>query len=210
MKDKLQDLEPTRRSLLDRMKDLEDQASWNDFFNKYWRLIYTVALRSGLSDADAQDIVQETILAVCKNIQSFEYQAERCSFHGWLLLLTRHRIYSHLRKKRSSPETVPLVRQDDSGLSKEFTIADLADPPLEAIWNQEWEKNLITAASESVKKQVSAKQFQIFDLYVIQNLPVKRVAEALKVSTAQIYVTKHRVGRLMKKAVHAIENHGDS
>ena len=40
---------------LARLQDLTDQESWKDFFDTYWRLIYSVAIKSGLSDAEAQD-----------------------------------------------------------------------------------------------------------------------------------------------------------
>ena len=42
---------PTRRSLLIRLKDLADQESWKQFFDTYWKLIYTTARRAGLNDA---------------------------------------------------------------------------------------------------------------------------------------------------------------
>jgi RNA polymerase sigma-70 factor (ECF subfamily) len=56
----------TRWSLLSRLRNLDDQASWQDFFNTYWKLIYGVALKAGLNDAEAQDVVQETVLTVVR------------------------------------------------------------------------------------------------------------------------------------------------
>jgi RNA polymerase sigma-70 factor (ECF subfamily) len=58
--------------LLDRLKDWGDHASWQDFFDTYWQLIYRVALKSGLTETEAQDAVQETVLAVVKNIKAFK------------------------------------------------------------------------------------------------------------------------------------------
>ena len=55
---------PTRRSLLSRLKNWNDQASWQDFFDTYWKLIYSVARQSGLHDAEAQDVLQEVLLVV--------------------------------------------------------------------------------------------------------------------------------------------------
>ena len=59
---------PTRRSLLSRLRDLSDSDSWRTFFDTYWRLIYNVARKSGLSDGDAQDVVQETVIAVARKM----------------------------------------------------------------------------------------------------------------------------------------------
>jgi len=63
---------PTRQSLLGRLKDWNDQESWQVFFDTYWRLIYNTAMKAGLNDAEAQDVVQETILSVSKKVSSAE------------------------------------------------------------------------------------------------------------------------------------------
>ena len=57
---------PTRHSLLNRLKDWRDEASWREFFELYWELIYNVARKAGLNDAEAQKVVQETVIAVAK------------------------------------------------------------------------------------------------------------------------------------------------
>ena len=53
---------PTRQSLLSRLRDWQDQDGWREFFDSYWRLIYNVARKSGLGDAEAQDVVQTTFM----------------------------------------------------------------------------------------------------------------------------------------------------
>ena len=82
------DLIPTRRSLLSRLRDLGDQESWSDFFHLYWRLIYEVALKAGLGDAEAQEVVQETVISVAKQMPGFRYDPARGRFKGWLLQIT--------------------------------------------------------------------------------------------------------------------------
>jgi RNA polymerase sigma-70 factor (ECF subfamily) len=63
-----EELIPTRATLLDRMKDWKDQSSWQEFFDTYWKLIYGVARKGGLSDAEAQDVVQETIFGLRSSV----------------------------------------------------------------------------------------------------------------------------------------------
>jgi len=78
-------------------------------------------------------------------------------------------------------------RTDDT--ARTATVERVADPAgldLEAVWDEEWEKNLAVAAIERVKQQVKAKQFQMFELYVLQQWPVRDVARMRRVSTAQI------------------------
>src|SRR5579884_3179208 len=86
------ELIPTRQSLLSRLKDWDDNESWRVFFDTYWRLIYNAAMKAGLTDAEAQDAVQETVISVMKSISSFKYDPAKGSFKTWLLRLTQWRI----------------------------------------------------------------------------------------------------------------------
>src|SRR4051794_35550635 len=94
------ELIPTRASLLSRLKDWDDQEGWREFFETYWRLIYHTSIKAGLSDAEAQDVVQETVLSVCKSMKTFKYDAKYGSFKAWLLRLTQWRILDQLRKRQ--------------------------------------------------------------------------------------------------------------
>jgi len=70
MRRNLDDLIPTRRSLLSRLKDWDDQESWRDFFNTYWKLIYATAIKAGLTHTEAEEVVQETVITISKKIKA--------------------------------------------------------------------------------------------------------------------------------------------
>jgi RNA polymerase sigma-70 factor (ECF subfamily) len=196
---------PTRRSLLIRLRDLGDQRSWQVFFDTYARLIYNTARRAGLNDAAAQDVVQETVLAVTKTMPGYEYDPAVCSFKGWLLFLTRRRIADHLRQRRREPSAAELAADDATTEEALENLPDEAALPSEANWDVAWERNLAEAAIERAKRQVSALQYQIFDAYVVKQWPAREVARALKVSKAQVYLAKHRVGGLIRKERERLE-----
>src|SRR5437588_7769006 len=88
MKKNSEDLIPTRRTLLSRLKQWDDHESWQDFFNTYWKLIYGVAIRAGLGEPEAQDVVQDTVVSVAKQMPNFKYDPALGSFKSWLLLIT--------------------------------------------------------------------------------------------------------------------------
>lgn len=75
----------TRHSLLHRLKDLGDDTSWREFFEMYWELIYNVARKAGLTETEAQEAVQETVIGVAKDIAEFETGSQHGSFKAWLL-----------------------------------------------------------------------------------------------------------------------------
>jgi len=101
MSDPAEDSLLTRRTLLSRLRNLDDQESWRTFFNLYWRLLYNVARKSGLDDGGAQEIVQDTVIAVARKMPEFRYDPARGTFRQWLLRITRRRIIDHLRLIRA-------------------------------------------------------------------------------------------------------------
>jgi len=73
----------TRRSLISRLRDLDDAESWRTFFDTYWELLYNVARHSGLDDSAAQDVVQDTVIGVARRMPEFHYEPTKGSFKHW-------------------------------------------------------------------------------------------------------------------------------
>ena len=217
MQDKPFDPIPTRHSLLNRLKDWGDQESWQDFFDTYWRLIYNVAVKAGLTDAEAQEVVQETVIAVARKIAEFKADPAYGSFCAWLMRLTRWRIADQIRTRGKVGVQASACPSGEGTLKRELQPADtgltdtadrIANPGVatfETMWSEEWEKNLMATALEQVKRQVSPKQYQMFDLHALQNLSVQHTARTLQVSAASVYMAKHRVSRLLKKAIKELQ-----
>jgi RNA polymerase sigma factor (sigma-70 family) len=204
---KITGLMATRRSLIDRLADWNDRKHWQEFFDGYWKLIYSAARKSGLTDAEAQEVVQETIITVAKNIEKLKYDPNRGSFKGWLLQITRWRIVDQFRKREPGNAKAPRTSED----RLTATIERVPDPgmaDLDAVWEAEWKENLFEGAIARVKKKVDPKQFQIFDCYVRKEWPAQKVAEQLRVSVGQVYLARHRVGAVLKKEIRALEKAG--
>ena len=94
----------TRKSLIERLADWEDQRTWDEFYQTYWRLIYSVSVKAGLGREEAFDVVQETVLAVAKQWKKGQvYDPEKGSFKTWLMNITRWRIADQFRLKQRNP-----------------------------------------------------------------------------------------------------------
>ncbi|MGB0993527.1 MAG: sigma-70 family RNA polymerase sigma factor [Akkermansiaceae bacterium] len=190
----------TRKSLIARLDNWEDQRTWDEFYKTYWRLIYAVGLKAGLRSDEAFDVVQETILSIAKQSKKNMYDPEKGSFKSWLMNMTRWRINDQFRKRKKDT-AMSVAEWDDEG-RKTSIIERMEDPnsgTLERLWDVEWKKNLADAALEKVKAQVSPKQYQIFDCYVIREWDAGKVQKQLGVSMSQVYLAKHRVGKILKK-----------
>ena len=194
----------TRRSLVDGLANWGDRRHWQDFHRIYSKVIYGFARRAGLTDAEAHDALQETLLTVARRADGFHYDPARGSFKGWLLQIARWRVADQFRKR------LPLQPHSRHGqdTARTATLAraiDPAGPELEAVWNSEWHANLLETALQRVKQKVSARQYQIFDCHVVKQWPVQRVQRDLGVNAAQVYLAKHRVAALLKKEVEALQ-----
>lgn len=183
----------TRRSLIERLTNLADHAKWQEFFDTYWRLIYGVARRAGLSDAEAQDVVQETLIGVARNIDRYDAQAG--PFRQWLLQGTRWRIIDQLRHRAARRGTA--------------TVEHVLDPAsIDATWEEEWKRSLFETALERLKRKVSGRDFQVFDCAVRKHWSSAKISAALRLNIAQVYLIKHRCTGLLKKEIAALDREG--
>jgi RNA polymerase sigma factor (sigma-70 family) len=208
----------TRASLLNRLKDQSDQSSWQEFFDIYWRLIYSVAVKAGLNDPEAQDVVQETVISVARNVGEFRYDPKVCSFKTWMLRLTRWRILDRLRQREREAAGLGhrihvghdgALATSEQTTDRTSTLDRLPAPgelDLEKIWNEEWQKTTMETALAAVRMQISPEHYQAFDLYALKRLPVAKVARLVGMSIPRVYLAKHRIAALLKAEVRRMES----
>src|SRR5256885_13285049 len=147
----------TRRSLVEHLADWGDQLRWQEFFDTYSKLIYSSARRSGLTDAEAQEVVQETVITVAKNIDKLKYDPEIGSFKGWLLQITRWRIADQFRKRE--PGNAKRPRSTDDRLTATIErVPDSQIVDLDEVWESSWKENLFEAAVSAVEKKNQPEQ----------------------------------------------------
>jgi len=189
------DYNRTRTTLVVGLKNLEDQRIWNRFFDSYWKLIYNAAIQAGLKDADAQEVVQETVISVTKNIKDFEYDRSKGSFKGWLMKTTKWKIMDQFRKiqKKNTREC--------SGSSEFLENLSNELPEVEKYWENNWQQELLESALVKVKEQVKPIYYQVYDMLIRKEMKPKEVSSALGIKTDQVYLAKHRVAEVLKQIV---------
>ena len=208
---------PTRQSLLARLKDVGDQESWRDFFDTYWRLVYATALKAGLTETEAQEVVQEVMIAAAKKMPEFTYDPGKDSLKGWLLAVTRWKVADQFRKREKVGQPSRLPRSGETPdlpsdeTSRTATVERVPDPKgidLEAIWDGEWRQNLLRTALDRVKSRVNPAHYEMYHVHVVQGLSPRETARTLGVSTAAVHLAKHRVGRLVKAELRRLSKRG--
>lgn len=180
----------TRVTLVAKLADLDDQKSWQRFFERYYDLIKGCAMKVSpyFKEHDAEDVTQETIIAVARKIKGFEYNHKKGKFRGWLASIVRNKAKDLIRKNFRKKEDLYEAKDD------------LADEN-ELIADEEWVACVHQNARKDILKNVSIRDFQIFDMYVTRGLLKKEVCDKFKVTGANLDQIKSRVGKKWKDAL---------
>ncbi len=83
------DFPETRASLLLQLQAGDDQDGWQEFVAIYRPIIYRLARKRGLQDADAQDLAQQVLLSIAGAIERWHKHDESTRFRHWLRRVAR-------------------------------------------------------------------------------------------------------------------------
>ena len=194
----------TRPSLLNRLKSGDDE-SWQDFYRIYGKLVRDFAIQAGLTNTEADEVVQETAIAMARHLPEYRYDPKVCRFKTWLLNQTSWRIKDQFKKRKKETAQNNYTDRGNEETATINRVPDTAATDLDAVFESQWRKNLFDVAVDRVKTKFSLKQFQIFDLLVVREWPAATVAQSLGVSLANVYVTRHRISSAIKKETKRLE-----
>jgi RNA polymerase sigma-70 factor (ECF subfamily) len=198
---------PTRASLLERLGNWYDHQSWEEFRNLYSGLIRRTARRAGLTEAEVQDIEQETLVRVAKNIRGFDPAGG--NFKGWLLNQVRWRVATHFRDQAPQEKLRHHLSREGEN-DRTATEERVPDPGnLNQIWEEEWHKTLLERAVAQLCRRCNPKHAQILDLCVLQGKSAPEVARALEISVMTVYLVRTRLGRQLKREVDRLRRAGN-
>ncbi len=175
-------MQTTRASLLVRIKDRRNSAAWREFDAIYRPMLHRFAMSRGLDDASADDVVQQCMTAIHEHIDGFEYDPAKGRFKGWLRTLVNNRVRNLLRDRHDRPaESQDFKRDQDREQSPEEAFDNL------------WMEEHLKHGLRMVREEIDEATFQAFQSYVMEEQPVEKVCEAMKISANQLYKIKWRV-----------------
>lgn len=199
-------LDDTRSSVLKRVRNPEDVEAWERFYDLYADFIFSLGRRSGLQEADAADVVQSVLIELAGKIGQFEYDREKGKFRSWLATCAGYRIKDAQRvHQRRQQREVTGLNHSEHRTESILRHADPARNDFETIVEEEWREALIDRALRETRKNVSAKQFELFHAYVIEEWSVDRVMKTYNVSRDQVYQAKRRIGQVFDAALQEAE-----
>ena len=177
----------TTTRVLDDLKTSNDGDAWNVFYHHFNPMLSNFGKHLGLSDDDAQDVAQKTLMEFIKAFRADKYDRSRGRLKNWLFGIARN-VMLDLRKHLPREQ---LIRDRTTGMSFWESIED--DNVIKHTWNTEWRRMVLEYCLERVRMESDSKVFKAFELYALHDIPSMEVAKQLEMSTAAVYIAKSRV-----------------
>jgi RNA polymerase sigma-70 factor (ECF subfamily) len=191
------DAPTTRLSLLARIRDLHDAQAWAEFVDIYAPLVYALARRCGLQDADAADLTQEVLRKVLRAAPQFAYDPQRGSFRAWLFTVARN----ELRRASEGRDC-----ERGSGSTEVQRLLEEQPAPQEAAqWEREYQERLFAWATEKVRPDFRPATWQAFWRTAVQGQDARAVAADLGMSVGAVYIARSRVLARLREQVRGVE-----
>ena len=194
--------EKTRATLLNRLRDGADALAWDEFFDRYWPLIYSFARYRGCSDHTAEEVVQDVMLKVFQQRDVFQYDPTRGRFRDWLGTVVRNQVAEFRRR--------PSDRVRGQGGNGDTTPPEPGkqhnDP--QSAWEAAFERSLLVILLDVVRREMNPRTYLAFELFVLEDLPVAEVAQSTGVTRSAVYKTRRRVFKRLRELAGTYNDDG--
>jgi RNA polymerase sigma-70 factor (ECF subfamily) len=190
-------LAETPVSLLERLRLRPDPASWQRLVDLYAPLIRGWVGRYGLQPTDFDDVSQEVLATVVRELPGFRHDLRRGAFRRWLRTIAVNRLRNFWR-----------ARGRTAGPDPEPALARLEDPSsdLSRLWDEEHDRHVARRLLELIEPEFEPATWQAFRLLVLEGLETREVAERLGVTPNAVRIAKSRVlGRFRREAEGLID-----
>jgi RNA polymerase sigma-70 factor (ECF subfamily) len=188
----------TRHTLLAKLRPPGDEAAWSEFVGLYEPLVYRLARRGGLQDADAQDLCQEVFRAVAGAIGRWDPAGG--SFRGWLRRITHNLLINLVARQRRHPRG-----SGDSEVQALLAEQPEPDPQASALFDIEYKRRLFEWAAEAVQGEFTLKTWEAFWRTAVEGRRAKDVAAELGMSSGAVYIARSRVLARLRRRIEQLD-----
>jgi RNA polymerase sigma-70 factor (ECF subfamily) len=188
----------TSPTLLDQLGDLNNHRAWGTFVERYKPLIERWCRQWGLQPADAEDVSARILAKLTESMTTFRYDPAH-RFRGWLKTVTDNAVRSFWRDLKRRPG---VLGSGDTDVQK--TLEQVETPAAVEGLARELEETMgndLERASEvtaRVRARLQPHTWQAYWLTAMEGESPKEVAAKLGISTAQVYVARNRVNKMLR------------
>lgn len=189
----------TRDSLLLQLKAGGDDSAWQEFVTMYRPIIYRIARKRGLQDADAQDLAQQVMVSISGAIERWEKKDESIRFRHWLRRIAKNAITNVLTR---APRDLSA-----GGTSIQSFLEGRVENRDELSQEIAFERRreMYCRAAFKVKSEVAADTWEIFELAVVNGKQIDEVAAQLNKSVGAAYAARGRVMARLRRLVEEMD-----
>jgi RNA polymerase sigma factor (sigma-70 family) len=182
----------TRLSLVARLRDVRDCGAWVEFLDLYQPLVVRLLKRRGLQDADAEDLSQEVLLAVCRRIEDWRHNGRKGAFRSWLYVVSRNLMLNLLAREKN--HLVGVSAADLEALLDERNVnggeAEI-----------EYRRELLARGAELIRREFRETTWTAFWQSAVEQEPISEVATELGISEGAVYIARSRVMARLREVV---------
>jgi RNA polymerase sigma-70 factor, ECF subfamily len=181
-------MSPTSVSLLERLRLRPDGAAWEQLVALYTPLIRGWLRRHALQSSDADDLVQDVLTVVVRELSNFHHNQQRGAFRSWLRNITVNRLRTFWRSRKYRP-----VATGDSAFGK--MLDQLADPDssLSRQWDEEHDHHVLRRLLEMIEPEFTPSTRDAFRQVALEGRAEEAVAAELGMSVNAVFIAKSRV-----------------
>ena len=188
---------PTRVTLIERLQAPANtavwQAAWSDFYQVYWRVIYSLAMRKGLSQNEGLEVIQIVLVKIQGGLKTFEYDPKKGRFLSWIGRITRNEVFTYLRGKVCvAKHFVNIQSEGDEGDPFDRFAGSVPEPDGDAL-DSDLQQAVYAEALSRVRARRSDVKFRAFELHWIHEVPVGEVAKRLGISPNYVSVATNQL-----------------
>lgn len=194
----------TRASLILQIADVHNVQAWGEFAQLYQPVVYRLARQRGFQHADAEELVQEVMLAVARAIERFapekDGEAGRRRFRDWLHRIARNLMVNFLTRRKHQ-----VWGSGKTDMQRLLEAECDADSPVTQMFEVEFRRQAFRQAADLVRQDVSESTWQAFWQSTIEDRPAGEVARELNMSVGSVYIARSRVMARLRVHVREIE-----
>jgi RNA polymerase sigma-70 factor (ECF subfamily) len=179
-------MDETSASLLDRLAAGPSDADWRRLYDLYAPLLRGWAARAGVPAADADDLVQEVMLAVHRDVGRFDRRGPG-AFRAWLWRVLANRLREHARRRPADPATPARLAELED-----------ADGRLSRLWDREHDAHVARQLLARAESDFAPATWAAFRRQVLDGEPAAAVAAELGLSVNAVLIAKSRVLRRLR------------
>jgi DNA-directed RNA polymerase specialized sigma24 family protein len=187
----------TRASLLLRIRDPRDALAWGEFVRLYAPLLHAYGVRRGLQDADAADVVQDTLRNVLRAAPQFTYDPARGSYRGWLFTIARNEVRKFATRTAGRGTGDSHVRH---------LLEAHPDPAGDQDnWDRDYRLALFHWAAARVRPEFREKTWDAFWQTAVTGADIAAVAAGLGLTVGGVYIARSRVTTRIRQEIQAVD-----